>query len=110
MIAGIPNQVTFSARNDHNLPLELAGQVTNEDGEILSDANSVHLGLGIFSFTPEFGEKYQLSLTHNGTPYRFDLPPVQSAGLSLKVNPVEDSVLLCGGFFQSPRKFWKEDS
>lgn len=94
LIAGLPNRVYFQARTATDRPAELRGQVVDDTGKRALEVSTLHhadlpgvnRGLGSFTFTPEVGRTYELTVPGpSGATHRFRLPPVKSDGVVLHV-------------------------
>lgn len=94
LIAGMPNRVYFSARTTVGKPADMKGRILNAKGQVVAEvktladekATEANQGMGVFEFTPDAGQKYQLQIdSPAGIPYKPDLPETKSEGIVLKV-------------------------
>jgi hypothetical protein len=94
LVAGVPNRVYFQARTTLDKPAELKGRIVDEDGQVMSDAQTLNdptqpeanQGMGLVAFTPLFGKKYELKIdAPAGIEGKYALPEVQPDGVVLTV-------------------------
>src|SRR5690606_32391223 len=73
--------VDISGKGSH-----VAGTVHDQQGNMVMDFKSEHLGMGAFVFTPEAGNTYtaQVQLP-NGRMARYKLPQIKEEGVVLQV-------------------------
>lgn len=86
LVAGLASTVAFKAQNDLGQNIEVAGQITNQDGEKVGDLVSLHEGMGLFRFTPQASASYEARVRYRGVEKRFRLPEAQSEGYLIKAN------------------------
>ena len=60
-VAGILNKFAFQATNSFGEPVKIKGTITDSKGKKVDTVLVKHDGMGVFSFTPVFGENYQLN-------------------------------------------------
>ncbi|MBU4400630.1 MAG: hypothetical protein KKE86_15010, partial [Planctomycetes bacterium] len=66
LVAGLENRVYFTARNRSGKPVHLSGEIVGDGGEdggqqrIVASVETVHDGMGTFSFVPRAGKSYRL--------------------------------------------------
>ncbi len=93
LVVGVSSRVYYRARTPTGKPADLAGRIVSGDQVVaetatLTDADhpGVNQGLGMFTFTPEAGKRYELKLDRpkriEGT---FTLPPVKVDGVVLTI-------------------------
>jgi hypothetical protein len=94
LVAGVPNRVYFQARTTLNKPAELRGQIVDGTGKVVVAAATlnddkepgVNQGMGLFQFTPQAGQSYELKIaTPAGIEGRYPLPAVQPDGVVLAI-------------------------
>ncbi len=66
LVAGLPARVYFRGRNQHGEPADVRGIVRDDGGAEVATFESLHDGLGRFSFTPEAGRLYSAEITSAG--------------------------------------------
>lgn len=86
LVAGIPSRVGFKAVDISGKGRQVAGSVHDQQGNLVMDFKSEHLGMGAFTFTPEPGKTYtaQVQLP-NGRTARYKLPEAKPEGVVLQV-------------------------
>lgn len=68
LVAGLENRVYFTARNRSGKPVHLSGEIVgdgDEDGgprRVVAPVETVHDGMGTFSFVPRAGKSYRLKI------------------------------------------------
>ena len=72
LVAGLPANIAFRAVNEFGKPVDVAGTVQDNSGQIVARLESYHNGMGQFRFTPAAGQRYEVVLSppqvlHNGT-------------------------------------------
>lgn len=63
LVAGLPGRVYFAATNQHGEPADVRGVVEDARGREIATFESVHDGLGRFSYTPDAGAQYVARIT-----------------------------------------------
>lgn len=59
LVAGLRNRVYFAAADSAGRPVELRGVIVDSRDQEVSELETVHAGMGSFSFTPAAGEQYR---------------------------------------------------
>lgn len=77
LVLGMKNHVAFRSTDGRGMPVPLRGWLC-EDGAKVSDIESVHDGMGQFSFVPHEGTRYTVRLTSGN---EFPLPPSLRSGM-----------------------------
>lgn len=62
LVAGLENRVYFACRDSLDKPVNISGVIVNDNSQVLAAVESVHEGMGQFSFTPRPGESYRLKI------------------------------------------------
>lgn len=97
LVGNLPNRIAFKAIGMDRLGVEVKGEILDENQQVLVAFNSVHAGMGQFTFTPENGKKYEAKVTFSdGSLKQFFLPEVKDSGYVLSVYPqaTADTTLL----------------
>jgi hypothetical protein len=85
LVTGLPGRVYFEAQDRHGEPADTTFVVEDERGAVVATAESVHDGLGRFSFTPERGRRYRARVTAPaGVDASFPLPDARAEGCALR--------------------------
>jgi hypothetical protein len=94
LVAGVPNRIYFQARTTLDKPAELKGRIIDPDGHVMADAVTFNVpdqpganqGMGLFTFTPLAGKRYQLKIDEpTGIEGEYPLPEVKADGVVLTV-------------------------
>lgn len=87
LIAGLPCKLAFKAETGLGNPLQVKGTVVDAKGKEFATIESIHDGMGYFTFTPERGVKYHAKVTfENGKTKKFLLPAALSKGVAMSVD------------------------
>ncbi|TQM50646.1 hypothetical protein BDE36_2395 [Arcticibacter tournemirensis] len=87
LISGVSSVVAFKAIKTDGLGVEVKGTVTDGAGATVCSFNSQHLGMGMFTFTPESDKTYKANVTFaDGSTASYDLPKPRTSGIGLAVN------------------------
>lgn len=85
-IGGVRNVVAFKAVKSSGLGTDVKGVVTDNEGKTVANIESKHLGMGIFSVSPENGKSYKATFTFaDGSTSSYDLPKVRAGGINLNI-------------------------
>lgn len=110
LISEIPVKVAFKAVKPDGSGINIKGTISDNDGKVVLDFNSQHLGMGLFILSPEFGKTYTAKITsplnYSGT---YTLPKVKQNGISLAVSNSNNTdnlnlKFLCNNSFLSENK------
>ena len=73
---------------------DIKGTIEDNDGNVVADFKTAHLGMGIFAITPKIGKTYKAKITFSGeTSFEVDLPKAKDKGYTLALNTIEqDSI------------------
>ena len=85
LVAGLPARVYYEAFTPAKKPADLAGEIVDGEGNVVTKFRSKHEGRGQFGFTPETDQKYTMRITEpSGIDTVYPLPEVKSNGGSLR--------------------------
>ncbi len=94
MVHGLPTKIAFKAIDGLGRGVEVSGIITDRRKNKLGDFTSTHKGMGLFSLTPEKGEKYTAIITEGEfEDEKFRLPEVQEKGVVLDVNNLQQGFI-----------------
>jgi hypothetical protein len=95
LVPGVPNRIYFQAHTMLGKPAELKGRIINQDGQVIVDGvetlhddrePGINQGMGLFSFTPQTGRKYELKIdTPNGIEGKYELPALKDNGVAMRI-------------------------
>ncbi|MBR9913698.1 MAG: TonB-dependent receptor plug domain-containing protein, partial [Algicola sp.] len=97
IIAGTQNTVAFKAMDEFGKPVDVAGDILNADGQIITEFSSFHDGMGCVSLHAETGENYVAKLKSPFVSERqIKLPKVYKNGtkFSVKIHKSEAEVMV----------------
>ena len=97
LVNDLPAKVAFKALKVDGSGIDIKGTIVDNDGKVISDFSSQHLGMGTFVFTPQAGKTYTASITSpQNYQGKFNLPSVKTSGISLAVsnNNTSKSILV----------------
>ncbi|QJD97128.1 TonB-dependent receptor plug domain-containing protein [Mucilaginibacter robiniae] len=87
LVNGIRSKVAFKAVGPDGLGLDINGSITDNNNQEVVQFTTRHLGMGIFSFTPEAGKTYKAQITYqDGSHNTVDLPLALNRGYVLSIN------------------------
>lgn len=85
LVKGVSSRVAFKAESREDGDVILKGAIYTKDGKKLTEIETLHDGMGIFTYTPE--EKPAIAkVTYKEKEYKFNLPDALSEGYVLNVN------------------------
>ncbi|MEO6612365.1 MAG: hypothetical protein ABIT05_06490 [Chitinophagaceae bacterium] len=87
LVKGFLTTVAFKATDENGLPVDVSGQVKNEEGKELASLASFHDGMGLFEITPAANEKYFVLLNGDPTAKKYYLPEKADNGIALSIIP-----------------------
>ena len=86
LLEGTLCRIAFKALNKEGYSETVNGEIVDESGTKISDANTVYAGMGSFSIKPEKGKKYYLECRNsNGIKKRFNLPRAYENAYSIGI-------------------------
>ncbi|MEM1119082.1 MAG: hypothetical protein AAGJ18_01455, partial [Bacteroidota bacterium] len=86
LIEGLESNVAFKVSNERNQPLDVVGEIRDQDDRLVTKIKTNHEGLGLFNLIPKAGRLYKAIFTKDKTSYTFSLPSVKQEGAVLRVN------------------------
>lgn len=101
LVDSINSVVAFKAINAKGYPAKVRGVIRDREGNVIDSIQSVHDGMGSFSFMPLPGQTYTADMTDSsGMTKTFTLPAAQSFGVTLHLVKVNNEKV----FFQVQRR------
>ena len=95
LVAGLATRLYLEARNNKELPADVAGRVVDSEGNVAANFRTVHEGRGRAEFTPKAGMVYHTVVDEPaGIKVHYPLPQVADSGLVLTA---ADDVVRAGG-------------
>ncbi|HXA00998.1 MAG TPA: MG2 domain-containing protein [Cytophagaceae bacterium] len=87
LVTGLNSRVAFRAMNEFNKPADVEGIVMTSKGKQMGTFSSFHMGMGVFDFVPQTGEKYYVKITRpEGITQTFNLPEALARGYVLNAD------------------------
>jgi hypothetical protein len=87
LVAGNPSKIAFKAVGSDGLGAVVKGVVTDDQNNQVAEIATAHLGMGVFSLTPESNKTYKAKLTYaDGSENTVELPKASDQGYSLIVS------------------------
>ena len=86
LIPGISSKIGFTAFNKWGLPVEVEGEVKNQDGTSIAHVRTFDKGLGMFTLLNAENQKFRFVITgKTGQNQSFNIPDADPNGLLLSV-------------------------
>jgi|GEM_PF-122567 len=94
LVNGIRSKVAVKAVSTNGLGEDVKGTIEDNDGNVVADFATQHLGMGVFALTPQSGKSYKAKITAPGeTGFTVNLPQAIGAGYALALdNRPKDSL------------------
>ena len=89
LIDGVNNQVAFVAVDSAGLPVNLKAVIKDEVNNEITRTHTIHSGIGLFNIEPNVEKSYYLETIEGEEVFRVELPPIQTSGISLRINASE---------------------
>ncbi len=86
LVTNLASALAFKATNGRGEPIDITGAIVNKKQEPVAQFKSFNEGIGVVSFQPLAGEKYQAKVNWNGLIRYFDLPQILKEGFVLKIS------------------------
>lgn len=87
LVAGIRSKVAVKSLNVNGLGENIQGTIEDNDGNVVANFSTQHLGMGVFPLTPQSGKTYKAKINAAGeTSFTVDLPKVEEKGYTLALN------------------------
>ena len=87
LVEGVSCKVAFKALNKYGYSETITGDIVDEAGSTITTIETVHAGMGAFSFIPKSGKRYFLKCKNeNGLEKQFELPQADPRACALTVS------------------------
>ncbi len=94
LVGGLASRVGFKGINELGLSVHIDGEVLDKSRNSVASFESTHLGMGVFTLTPEQGMKYTaVIMDENGKSMKFPLPEILAEGYVLSIAGQDKSSL-----------------
>lgn len=94
LINYLASHVAFQATDENGKPVAVKGILRSKQKETLGEMESLHDGMGIFSYIPTPGSKEEVVFTYQNKDYTFSLPAPLSEGYVMSVNNLSPQHLM----------------
>jgi hypothetical protein len=96
LVEGVRSRVAVKATGTNGLGEDIKGTIEDNQGNIVADFATQHLGMGVFPLIPQSGKPYKAKITIPGeTAFSIDLPKAVIAGYTLAIsNNDKDSLYI----------------
>lgn len=95
LVAGLKTKVAFEALNFYGKGTDVKGQVIDNQGNIVANFESFHLGKGAFEFTPQANQTYKVKITEPKTISKeYNLPDISTKGFVLNVENQKSDLIV----------------
>ncbi|MEO7215811.1 carboxypeptidase regulatory-like domain-containing protein [Mucilaginibacter sp.] len=96
MVNGLRSRIAIKAINSEGLGENIQGTIEDNDGNIVADFATRHLGMGVFALIPKSDKTYRAKIGSPGeTLYTVDLPIAKTIGYTLAINNSQaDSIFI----------------
>ncbi len=91
IVAGAENRIAFKASNKLGEGINVQGEIKTTGGNVITDIESKHLGMGYFEFTPVPGKKYYAEVVFpDDNREKFPLPGIYESGYILRIDKLKE--------------------
>ncbi len=96
LVNGVRSRIAIKAVGPNGLGENIKGTIADNNGNIVAEFTTQHLGMGAFALTPETGKSYSAKINLPGeTTYTIDLPKAKETGYTLALNNTDkDSIYI----------------
>lgn len=94
MVQDVRSKVAFEAQDEFKKGADVSGNIFDDQGTLIAQFESFHLGMGAFEFTPKAGRKYFAKLNKpQGIEMTIPLPEAQKKGYALNLKSKDENAL-----------------
>jgi hypothetical protein len=87
LVDGVRSRVAIKVVNSNGLGEDIKGTIEDNQGNIVADFATQHLGMGIFALIPQSGKTYKAKISRSGeSDFTVDLPKALEEGYTLALN------------------------
>lgn len=95
LVRDLPTRIAVKAVNSTGNGEDIKGAIIDEDGAIITNFETSHLGMGSFSLNPMKNKTYQAKITFkNGDEKLVELPKIEDSGYIMNLNVTDTSKLI----------------
>jgi hypothetical protein len=86
LVNGLRSKVAVKAVNGNGDGQDIKGSILDNEGNVVADFATQHLGMGVFALTPQSGKTYKAKITAGETDFTVSLPQAMQEGYTLGIN------------------------
>ncbi|MFY0593923.1 hypothetical protein [Roseivirga sp.] len=94
LVAGVSNSIAYKAINSEGLPVDIEGDLMDNNGDKILSITSYYKGMGKFRLTPQPNTAYHFQIKGRSGDSKFNLPEVQPSGISISVDSLDTSSII----------------
>ncbi len=95
LVNDLRSKVAIKAVNANGLGQNIKGEIEDNEGNVIVDFETRHLGMGAFAFVPRIGKSYRAKITTAESSYIVPLPAAKFKGYTLSINNADaDSIFI----------------
>jgi len=95
LVNDLRSKVAIKAVNANGLGQNIKGEIEDNEGNVIVDFETRHLGMGAFAFEPQIGKSYRAKITTAESSYIVPLPAAKLKGYTLSINNADaDSIFI----------------
>ena len=106
LLEGTPCRTAYKVLDVSGNSIAATLQLMDEQGHVMATSETLHSGMGVFTFTPESGKRYIVQTSNKqGVKKVFELPPVQSSAYGIVIKDhQEDMQISINSALHSPHE------
>lgn len=106
LLEGTPCRTAYKVLDVSGNSIAATLQLMDEQGNVMATSETLHSGMGVFTFTPESGKRYIVqAFNKQGVKKVFELPPVQSSAYGIVIkDQQEDMQISINSALHSPHE------
>ena len=106
LLEGTPCRTAYKVLDVSGNSIAATLQLMDEQGNVMATSETLHSGMGVFTFTPESGKRYIVQTSNKqGVKKVFELPPVQSSAYGIVIKDhQEDMQISINSALHSPHE------
>ena len=90
----ISTKIAFKALNEFGQPVDIKGEILDENQQKISEFEAYKFGMGKFDFTPRNGKKYFVKIFQPNISKLFELPSAKDNSVVLNVGKINGKIIL----------------
>lgn len=85
LVTNLTSFIAFKATDALGYPVDVKGEIVDDEGNRLNNLQTIHDGMGKFAITPKAGKQYFAVIKARGKEKKVALPKVSSSGVVLHI-------------------------